>query len=169
MTHHCKQRQRGFSLLELVAVIGIIAILSVGILGYSTSTTSDAKARNEIETISYFIAKIQSTFVTSDDYSDLSNATMYSTLPDHLKGSGTNIQNAFSKSGITLASTSSDTQWQITSTGVPEAACVDIGAKFSGNSNIASFAINGSAVTSPSSASSACNTGTSNTMVYAGN
>lgn len=71
-----KRNQKGFSIIELVIVVGIVA--AIGLIGYKIHNATSSKASNVAETSATSVAKESTTAVTIpqiDNKSDLDSAS----------------------------------------------------------------------------------------------
>lgn len=159
--------QQGFNLIELMIVIGLIALaIMIGFSVYN-STSEKNKVSNFVRDLGTIASGITNTYATSPSYSGLSNAviTAGNTIPAHIRGTGTNIKSPWSLSGVTVAPTNADQNFQITVTDIPDGSCQEIASQTF--STYDSVTANGTAVTNPTTAATACTNG-ANTVVWVG-
>lgn len=159
------KKQKGFSFIELIVVIAIVIGLTIAVLARQVKVQNDSKVQAEIENVTMLATTVRNFFGTSasSGYTGLTNAVVYNSIPENMKGSGTNIRNSWNNAGITLAATGGGSTFTITSTSLPEVACEQVSAQ-----TYASFTrltANGTTVTSPANAATACNAAT-NTLVW---
>ena len=160
-----RQQQKGFTFIELIVTFAIIAGLVLVLLNRGDKAESDSKIQTEIENVATLTSTVRNYYGSagSNGYTGLTNAVVYKAIPKNMQGSGTNIRNSWNNAGITLASTGGGSAFTITATSYPESACEQIAART--YNTFTSVTANGTAVTSPSVASTACNAA-SNTLVW---
>ena len=129
-----RKKSSGISLIQLIIVVGIIAILLIGIYSVYTKKIDDAKAVQTDDLILNLKDRVINFYNNQSDYTGLSMASMNSAnmLPDNMENvSGSaNTNDAFGGS-ITLApaSTGASAQLdlaQITITQIPDDVCTKI-------------------------------------------
>ena len=101
-----KSEQTGRSMVEMLGVLAIIGVLSVGgIAGYSKAMTK-FKINKSMDQISMLVANIRTLFSGQRSYSGLSNtnAVKFGIIPSEMDGGGGLITNAFS-GGVSIAAT----------------------------------------------------------------
>ena len=92
-----KNEQNGRSMVEMLGVLAIIGVLSVGgIAGYSKAMTK-FKINKSMDQISTLVANIRTLFSGQRNYSGLNNANAVSfgIIPNEMDGGGGVITNAF--------------------------------------------------------------------------
>ena len=92
-----KNEQSGRSMVEMLGVLAIIGVLSVGgIAGYSKAMTK-FKINKSMDQISMLVANIRTLFSGQRNYSGLGNANAISfgIIPGEMDGGGSIITNAF--------------------------------------------------------------------------
>ena len=92
-----KNEQNGRSMVEMLGVLAIIGVLSVGgIAGYSKAMTK-FKINKSMDQISMLVANIRTLFSGQRNYSGLNNANAVSfgIIPNEMDGGGGVITNAF--------------------------------------------------------------------------
>ena len=101
-----KSEQTGRSMVEMLVVLAIIGVLSVGgIAGYSKAMTK-FKINKSMDQISMLVANIRTLFSGQRSYSGLNNtnAVDFGIIPSEMDGGGGLITNAFS-GGVSIAAT----------------------------------------------------------------
>ena len=124
-----KNEQSGRSMVEMLGVLAIIGVLSVGgIAGYSKAMTK-FKINKSMDQISMLVANIRTLFSGQRNYSGLSNANAISfgIIPGEMDGGGAVITNAFA-GDVTLGTTgvngNADAGFTIKYEGLGQEACV---------------------------------------------
>lgn len=125
----------GRSMVEMIGVLSIMAILSVGGLTGYTKMMSQYKINKSIEQITNMASRISAIGSQSSSYNGLSNqsAVKFNAIPSEVViGNGTNLKNPFGGavriSPSSMFSDGSDTlAYTITYTDLPEEACVALG------------------------------------------
>ena len=124
-----KNEQSGRSMVEMLGVLAIIGVLSVGgIAGYSKAMTK-FKINKSMDQISMLVANIRTLFSGQRNYSGLSNANAISfgIIPGEMDGGGAVITNAFA-GDVTLGTTgvngNNDAGFTIKYDGLGQEACV---------------------------------------------
>ena len=133
-----KVNEQGRSMIEMLGVLAIIGVLSVGgIMGYSKAMTK-YKTNKVIDQVSMIVTNIRTLYAQQNSYSGLINDTAVEmgVIPDEMYGTGSGddakykLRNAFNGSVfITEASSglgSDDKAFMIAYTGLPKEACVNI-------------------------------------------
>lgn len=134
-----KNDQTGRSMVEMLGVLAIIGVLSVGgIAGYSKAMTK-FKINKTMDQVSMLVANIRTLYSGQRDYTGLSTATAitFGIIPNEMYVDNANIINAFNGS-VTLAVASGDAaagvgagttankSFQLTYNGLSQEACVSI-------------------------------------------
>ena len=124
-----KNEQSGRSMVEMLGVLAIIGVLSVGgIAGYSKAMTK-FKINKSMDQISMLVANIRTLFSGQRNYSGLSNknAISFGIIPGEMDGGGSVITNAFAGK-VTIATatvnTNADAAFTIKYEGLGREACV---------------------------------------------
>ncbi len=98
-----KKLESGRSMIEMLGVLAIIGVLSVGgIAGYSKAMNK-FKTNKVADNVSMLVANIKTLYAQQNTYTGLSNVTAYSmgVVPDELKGVHTAAQEAVGTEGKT--------------------------------------------------------------------
>ena len=124
-----RSEQNGRSMVEMLGVLAIIGVLSVGgIAGYSKAMTK-FKINKSMDQISMLVANIRTLFSGQRNYSGLSNASAISfgIIPTEMDGGGSLITNAFAGSvtiGTDAVNNNADAAFTIKYQGLGQEACV---------------------------------------------
>ena len=124
-----KNEQNGRSMVEMLGVLAIIGVLSVGgIAGYSKAMTK-FKINKSMDQISMLVANIRTLFSGQRNYSGLSNqnAISFGIIPSEMDGGGQVITNAFAGDvtiGTAEANGNNDAAFTIKYEGLGQEACV---------------------------------------------
>ncbi|MGN0914409.1 MAG: type 4 pilus major pilin [Alphaproteobacteria bacterium] len=139
MTNLYKNDQSGRSMVEMLGVLAIIGVLSVGgIAGYSKAMTK-FKINKTMDQVSMLVANIRTLYSGQRNYSDLDNATAinFGIIPNEMYSSASKIVNAFNGE-VTIAAAAGNVAagagtgvyankaFQITYNGLSQEACVSI-------------------------------------------
>ena len=121
--------QNGRSMVEMLGVLAIIGVLSVGgIAGYSKAMTK-FKINKSMDQISMLVANIRTLFSGQRNYSGLNNtnAIAFGIIPGEMDGGGSVITNAFS-GNVTISTatvnSNADAAFTIKYEGLGQEACV---------------------------------------------
>ena len=124
-----RSEQNGRSMVEMLGVLAIIGVLSVGgIAGYSKAMTK-FKINKSMDQISMLVANIRTLFSGQRNYSGLSNqnAISFGIIPSEMDGGGQVITNAFAGDvtiGTAAANGNNDAAFTIKYDGLGQEACV---------------------------------------------
>ena len=126
MNNLYKNEQSGRSMVEMLGVLAIIGVLSIGgISGYSKAM-SKYRINKTLDQISMLVMNIRSLFSSSVDYAGLDNtlSIQMGIIPADMQGTTTGtIINAYQ--GRVFIETGADTrQFKVTYTGLTQEACV---------------------------------------------
>ena len=143
-----KIEQSGRSMVEMLGVLAIIGVLSVGgISGYSKAMAK-YKLTKAQDQMSMLLINIRTAFSGSANYQGLDNGAAISLnivpadmLPGGLGGSGTDIVNAFS-GDVTIQATSSNQHFMITFGGLGKETCTSLASSDWGTEGLVSMSIN---------------------------
>ena len=129
-----KQSKKGFSLIELLLVLGIIAALAIVAFIIYPKVSAANKAQTEASNINTIKAAINSLYASAPDYSGLDTTTALNAdvFPSTMVSSdGSSASNTF-KGTVTVAASddapsgASNSSFTITYNGVPTTECVKI-------------------------------------------
>lgn len=177
-----KKSKKGFSLLELLLVLGIIAALVVAAFIVYPKVQASQRAQAESNNIATIQAGVKSLYTSSSSFTGLSNsvAVQAKIFPDNmLSGSGSSATpiNAF-KGSVTLAAANTGpsgaegSSFTITYNNVPAAECTKIITAAAGNFYTAGVGTEGSVkgageVLDVAKATAQCQTGgNDNTLIF---
>ena len=124
-----KNEQSGRSMVEMLGVLAIIGVLSVGgIAGYSKAMTK-FKINKSMDQISMLVANIRTLFSGQRNYSGLGNenAISFGIIPGEMDGGGSIITNAFAGNvtiGTAAVNGNNDAAFTIKYEGLGQEACV---------------------------------------------
>ena len=146
-----KTEQSGRSMVEMLGVLAIIGVLSVGgISGYSKAMAK-YKLTKAQDQIAMLLINIRTAFSGSPSYRSLNNQTAIQLnivpadmLPGGLGGSGTDIINAFS-GDVTITATQNNQHFSITFAGLGTETCTSLASSDWGTEGLVSMKINSSA------------------------
>ena len=128
-----KTNESGRSMIEMLGVLAIIGVLSVGgIAGYSKAMTK-FKTNQVADNVSMLVANIKTLYAQQKSYNGLNteNAITLGVVPDELKKSATELTNAFNGSVEIKASKSTNGEalpraFYIIFNGLPKEACISL-------------------------------------------
>lgn len=151
-------KERGFSLIELLIVIVMIMVLAGGIWKYRDTTMAANNIQAASKDLNAIVTAAQSMTAVSGTFAGLNNTVLYnsSALPAHMKGAVANtIASPWVDNGISVAPNASNNRiLDVTFSSIPDAVCVQFLSATLGN--YTSVSVNGSTVTDLSSATTAC-------------
>lgn len=159
------QRQAGATLVEIIMVVALISIITVGALNYFNSASESSRVQEGVSNLTSISSVIRNQFATQGDYNGLTEemlsrssnlpSTLKSTTPNHLRhpwGSGAD--------DVDISPSTGNGSFEITYEGIPSGACVDLVSKTF--KNFESIDVGGTVVTPSSTAPAAdINTGCS--------
>ena len=137
MKRICTDNQNGRSMVEMLGVLAIIGVLSVGgIAGYSKAMTK-FKINKTMDQVSMLVANIRTLYSGQRNYSGFYNASAinFGIIPNEMYSSASKIVNAFNGEVIIAAvdsltatsGTKANKAFQIVYNGLSREACVTIG------------------------------------------
>jgi prepilin-type N-terminal cleavage/methylation domain-containing protein len=117
---------RGFTLLELMVVISIIAVVIIAVVGRISSTKQASQVNSEVSNIQTIVASANSLVTGQQTYAGLTNAGMLAVNGFPLQMvSGTTVSDAWNGTVTVLGNAaSSNAKGEIDYTGVPQGACI---------------------------------------------
>jgi hypothetical protein len=165
-----RHRQRGASLLEAIAYLGIAAIVVIGAVALLNGAFSSASTNALSEQVSAIQTGVKKLYMgQSSGYTGITTATLVgagvfpSTMPAAADGT---VSNAWGAAVLIAAGTAPGT-FTIEYDNVPAAVCVNA---VTAGGSWTSIAINGTAVTampvSPTDATADCSAGTANKIIW---
>lgn len=148
-----KIEQSGRSMVEMLGVLAIIGVLSVGgISGYSKAMAK-YKLTKAQDQMSMLLINIRTAFSGSSNFEGLDNESAVALnivpgdmLPDGLGSTSGNIINAFS-GGVTIQATENDQHFSITFAGLGTETCTSLASSDWGTEGLVEMTINGSTYT----------------------
>ncbi len=140
-----KERQSGRSMIEMLGVLAIICVLSVGgIAGYSKAIMK-YRINKTIEQITLVAGNVRTFFANQPDgtgnngrYKDLNISVMKKAklIPDEMWNENkTAMENAFGGSFSVYALSNFKSQYAIAISGIPQEACIELATKDWSNAN----------------------------------
>ena len=176
-----RKSKKGFSLLELLLVLGIIAALVVAAFIVYPKVQASQRAQAESNNIATIQAGVKALYTSASSFTGLTNtvAVQAKIFPDNmLSGTGNTAKpiNAF-KGAVTLAaaatgpSTAAGSSFTIRYENVPAAECVKIITAAAGNFYTAGVGIAGNVkaageMLNVAAAATACSNATNNTLIF---
>lgn len=166
------KRSVGATLIEIIMVVAIIAIFTIGSFSYYNTASQGNRVQEALSGLDTISTVIQSQFATSPDYVGLTEsvvvvsggiqANLKSVNVGHLKHPWSSDTGAVTI-GINPAAVPANTSFLITYAQVPQGACVDLVSK--AFNKFPSIRINSTAVTTVGTAATAC-VSPDNTIVF---
>ena len=132
--NNCRyENETGRSMIEMLGVLAIIGVLSVGgIAGYSKAMTK-FKTNQVADNVSMMVANIKTLYAQQKSYNGLNteNAISLGVVPDELKKSASELTNSFNGSVVINASNSTNGEalpraFDIIFNGLPKEACITL-------------------------------------------
>lgn len=158
-----KAKNKGFSLMELLFVIGIIAALIATAIALYSGYKKKSNIKDVVAATVIIQGCVGERYANWRDYSGLDNPSLLTgacipaTLKTNVAGQ---IRNPWSATGVVVAAASANTVYDITQNTIPDEECVDIAMALNPEVlDFESLRINGTAVTTPAQISSACAAG----------
>jgi type IV pilus assembly protein PilA len=176
--------QRGFTMIELIVVIGIIALLAILATPYARSMIIDGKVPTTATDVTKTITKLRNNFanqgttpytsITTAGFANIARG-LVSALNVSGSGTGATVTHDIGSTGATVAVaagtiTTAGDSFTVTMNNVNEAACPSLASQLSKSSEV--IMINGTAVKAVGgtyqggTAGGACTTGDGNTFVF---
>jgi type II secretory pathway pseudopilin PulG len=169
MRNFYKNEQTGRSMVEMLGVLAIIGVLSVGgIAGYSKAMAK-FKLSKTMDQISMLVANLRTLYSGQRSYSGLStaNAISFGVVPQEMltAADATTITNAFG-GNVLITVESTITQFSITFTGLGKEACVALSTADWGSGS-GSGLVSVCTGTGDSAVTAQCGTSSANTLPLA--
>lgn len=128
------KKQKGFSLIELVMVLAVISMLTIGVISKYNSANDTQQAQEEVEHINDLSTSVKSMFSTQGNYNGLTNEVVTASVsfPKAMRVPGANekIKSAWADDGYKVTPSSEggspDDHFTMVVTKVPKGACVSI-------------------------------------------
>lgn len=160
-----RDAQRGASLLEAIAYLGIAAIVVIGAVALLSGAFTSAGTNELAEQVNAIQAGVKKLYMgQTNGYTSISNSVLASAgvFPSTIPASGANATNVWG--GVVKVTSNTQGTFQIEYQDVPQAVCIN--AVTAGGSWV-SVSVNGTALTlpaTPAAAQGACNSATANTI-----
>ena len=136
MTKMLKNEEAGRSMVEMLGVLAIVGVLSIGgISGYSKAMAK-YKVNKTLDQISLLVTNIRSTFGNQNSYTGLSNTSAISyelVDKDMSHGTASTLKSAYNGT-ITITTDDGGLAFKIKYEGLPKGACASIAASNWGDS-----------------------------------
>jgi prepilin-type N-terminal cleavage/methylation domain-containing protein len=142
------KKQRGFTAIELMFALGVIALGTVALVLVSKNNTNKQNSNIMVADVSSMIQNIQSAFASNaDGFTNLSNTTAISMnlVPNDLIISGETIKSKFQNGTVVIAAGGNNDNFTITYNNVPAAVC-NSAVTTLGGSAFSDITINGTSV-----------------------
>jgi type II secretory pathway pseudopilin PulG len=169
------RRAVGATLVEIIMVVAIIAVFTIGALAYFNTASQGSKVQEALSGLDTISTVIQNQFATSPNYLGLTEmmvvnsggiqANLKSTTAGHLKNPWS-ADAAAVTIGVNPAAVPAASSFLITYTLIPQGACVDLVSK--AFNRFPSIKINSTTVLNAGTAATACVSPT-NTLVFTSN
>lgn len=127
-----RNRQGGFSLLELSMVMGVIAVMAVTAVMFMNSVSEGRKSMETARNIATITTNIRNQFATQGDYVDINNQVVAggTNFPRQmLGGAADEIDHFWAEDAVTITQQNIDfagSRFRITLADIPQSACIDI-------------------------------------------
>ena len=142
MTSYYKSNQAGRSMIEMLGVLAIIGVLSVGgISGYSKAMAK-FKLTKQQDQLSMVLMNIRTAYATSPSYANLDteSAISYNIIPSDMKISDTSAKNAFG-GDFKIGTAEDDTHFTITISNIGQEACMSLASSDWGTDGLVAFRV----------------------------
>lgn len=157
------RRATGATLIEIIMVVALIALMTIGSLLYYNSASQASKVQEALSGLDAISTVVQNMYATSANYSGLSEAVVVNSgsVANNIKSSVVgNLKHPWDSTAaaVTLAANMAAvptaSSFIITYTLLPQGACVDlVGKAFN---RFASIRVNGTAISNAGIAAAAC-------------
>lgn len=136
------KRNKGFTLIEILMVISVIALISIGAFTFFTQAMDSARSSQAKQSVNGLIVSVRDLYQGQPDYSDLDTQTVIDAgiVPSSWAVNNGDIENNFGGPVEVNVASDDASRFTITFGGVPETACVEIATM---NTNIESVTIGG--------------------------
>lgn len=120
-----KQRQRGFSLIELIVVVAILGLAAAAIISRSASTSQSTNIQTESQNLQSIVGKAKSVFAGRPNFNGATTAYMLANgaFPTSMVN-GNNVSHSWN-GAVTVAPGANPTTLDITYAAIPTAACIE--------------------------------------------
>lgn len=173
MQLHIK-RQTGATLIEIIMVVALIAIITIGALTYYNSASESSKVQEAVGGLTGLSAVIRNQFQSQGDYQGLTEALVFrsTNVPVNMKSvvNTDNLRHPWSQTAaavLVAPAASPYANFTITFAELPRGACVEITSKV--YKSFTSMTVNGTTVTpttGAATASLACTDTNTNVLVF---
>jgi type II secretory pathway pseudopilin PulG len=128
------QRQAGATLVEIIMVVALISIITVGALNYFNSASESSRVQEGVSNLTSISSVIRNQFATQGDYDGLTEEMLSrsSNLPSTLKSTTANhLRHPWGSqaTAVTIAPSTGNGSFVLTYVGIPSGACVDLVSK----------------------------------------
>lgn len=168
------RRQAGATLIEIIMVVALIAIITIGALTYFNSASESSKVQESVSGLTGITAVIRNQFASQGDYNGLTEQVAFrsTNVPVTMKSSVNtdHLRHPWSQTAaaVTLVPAASPfDSFDIRFSELPQGACVEITSKV--YKSFERLSVNGTAITpttGAATASVACVAGNANYIVF---
>ncbi len=166
-----RRLQRGASLLEAIAYLGVAAIVVIGAIALLTGAFSSASTNSVTEQVNAIQSGVKKLYMgQSASYTNISNSVLASAgvFPSTLSPASSTgaITNMWNGTISVAVATSNANEFTITYTNVPQSVCVN---SVTAGGSWVDIAVNKTSLTlpvTPDAAAGACTSGDTNTIVW---
>lgn len=173
MQLHIK-RQAGATLMEIIMVVALMAIITIGSLSFYNSATESSKIQEAVGNLTGLSAVVRNQFQSQGDYQGLTESLLFrsTNVPVNIKSTVNTdqLRHPWSQTAaavVVAPAASPYATFNITFAELPRGACVEITSKV--YKSFVSMTVNGTAVTpttGSATASLACTNTNTNTLVF---
>lgn len=121
--------QQGATLLEIMMVLGLIAVITFSALAFYQKTSQSNKMQTEVKNLGALVSGIENMYASQGNYNGLTNTVIYNSnfIPDSMKGVAVGSLMTQWKNPITVTSSGAAfQQMQILLSAIPKAACMEM-------------------------------------------
>ena len=164
------RKQRGFTLIEMVVVLALIAAGIGFIISRAATANQTSKVQAEVSNLQTITTKVKSTFAARPNYSGATTAFLLAqgAFPTSMINGGT-VTNGWGGT-VTVAAGAGNTSVDITSGAVPTASCIELVAASSRNFNEvtvgATKTMNGATVADLTAVQTACSAAATVSIIF---
>lgn len=158
-----KRHQAGATLLEIMMVLGIIAVIVIGALAFFQKASTSNKVQTEVKNLTALISGIEQMYSPQGSFTGVDNDSVWNAnfVADNMKGGTAGELLTQWKGAITVTPTGTgDRQLQVVLNGIPSTPCMDFVAavyKQFTSTKIGTTTITPTTASAVSSMSTACN------------
>lgn len=169
------RRSAGATLIEIIMVVALIAIITIGSFLYYNSASQASKVQEALSELDAISTIVQNMYATSTNYSGLSEAVVVNSgsVASNIKSTvAGNLKHPWDSTAAAVTLTANPaavptaSSFLITYTLLPQGACVDLVAK--AFNRFPAIRVNGTSISNAGIAATAC-TNTTNTVVFTQN